>query len=140
MVSREDSERLAQLKSNHGILTAYIRLDSRLRFVRQQAASQFKRALKSAQARLQIGHWQHALDRESSHVLNFLSTSEPAGQGLVIFSCRPESIWEVLPLEISEPNLVDVDTTTKTGGLAQALDEVPRLVVAVLQRDKTRIL
>jgi peptide chain release factor subunit 1 len=139
MISREDLERLAQLKSDHGILTAYIRLDPRLRFVRQQAASQFKRAVKAAQARLQNDRWQHALDRESSHVLKFLSTSEPAGQGLVIFSCRPESVWEFLPLEIPVPNFVDVDAITKTGILAQALDEVPRFVVAVLQRDKTRI-
>jgi peptide chain release factor subunit 1 len=44
-----------------------------------------------------------------------------------------------LPLEFHVPNLVDVDTTTKTGILAQSLDEVPRLIVAVLQRDRTRI-
>lgn len=139
MILRQDLERLAHLKSEHGILTAYVRLDPRLRFVRQQAASQFKGALKTAQGRIREGRWQHALDRESSHVLDFLSKWEPAGQGLVIFSCRPESLWEVLPLEIPVPNLVDVDTTTKTGILAQILDEVPRLIVAVLQRDKTRI-
>lgn len=139
MISRQDLERLAQLKSGYGILTAYIRLDPRLRFVRHQATSQFKGALKAAQARLQNGPWQHALDRERAHVLGFLASWEPAGQGLVIFSCRPESLWEVLSLEISMPNLVDVDTTTKTGILAQTLDEVPRLIVAVLQRDKTRI-
>ena len=42
-------------------------------------------------------------------------------------------------LEFSVPNLVDIDTTTKTGTLAQSMDEVPRFIVAVLQRDKTRI-
>jgi peptide chain release factor subunit 1 len=139
MISREDLERLAKLKSNHGILTAYIRLDPRLRFVRQQAASQFKGALKAAQGRIQESRWQDALERESSHVLNFLSNWEPEGRGVVIFSCRPESLWEVLRLEIPVPNHVDIDTTTKTGILAQTLDEVPSLIVAVLQRDKTRI-
>jgi hypothetical protein len=49
MISHQDLERLARLKSDHGILTAFIRLDPRLRFVRQQAASQFKGALKAAQ-------------------------------------------------------------------------------------------
>jgi peptide chain release factor subunit 1 len=139
MISRQDVERLAKLKSDHGILTAYIPLDPRLRFVRQQAASQFKGALKAAQRRLQGDRWHEALDRESSHVLDFLSNSEPAGRGLVIFSCRPESIWEVLAVEFPVPNFVDIDTTTKTGLLAQSMEQVPRFIVAVLQRDKSRI-
>lgn len=138
MISRQDLERLAQLKSDHGILTAYIRLDPRLRFLRQQAAAQFKGALKAAQRQIPE-RWRNALDRESSHVLNFLSDLEPTGRGLVIFSCRPEELWEVLPLEILVPNLVDIDTTTKTGVLSAVLEESPRLVVAVLQRDKAQI-
>jgi peptide chain release factor subunit 1 len=139
MISRQDLERLAKLKSDQGVLSAYVRLDPRLRFVRQQAVAQFKGAFKAAQRRIQEGRWQDALDREGSHVLNFLSNWEPAGEGLVIFSCRPDSLWEVLPLEFPVPNLVDIDTTTKTGILAQSMDEVPSLFVAVLQRDKSRI-
>jgi len=139
MISRQDLERWANLKSDHGILTAYIPLDPRLRFVRQQPASQFKRALKEAQRRVQEGRWREPLDRESSHVLDFLSNWDPVGRGLVIFSCRPELIWEVLPLEFSVPNLVDIDTTTKTGVLAQSMEEVPRFIAAVVQRDKSRI-
>jgi peptide chain release factor subunit 1 len=139
MISRQDLERLANLKSDHGILTAYIPLDPRLRFVRQQPASQFKRALKAAERRVQNGRWREPLERESSHVLDFLSNWDPVGRGLVIISCRPESIWEVLTLEFLVPNLVDIDTTTNTGVLAQSMDEVPRFIVAVLQRDKSRI-
>jgi peptide chain release factor subunit 1 len=139
MISRQELERLATLKSDYGILTAYIRLDPRLRFVRQQAASQFKGALKAAQQRLQQSRWSEALERESSHVLNFLSNWEPAGRGVVIFSCRPEGLWEVLTLEILVPNLVDIDSTTKTGILAEALEEAPRFIVAVLQRDNARL-
>ena len=92
-----------------------------------------------AQRRIQESRWRDALERESSHVLNFLSNWEPSGRGLVIFSCRPEALWEVLSLEILVPNLVDVDTTTKTGILAGTLEEFPRFVVAVLQRDQARI-
>lgn len=139
MISRTDIERLARLKSDQGILTAYIRIDPRLRFVRQQAASQFKGALKEAERRIQDKRWREVLDRESAHVLDFLTNWEPAGRGLVIFSCHPDGLWEVLPLEILVPNRVDVDTTTKTAILAEALEEVPRLIVAVLQRDKARI-
>jgi len=139
MISRQDLERLAKVKSDHGILSAYVRLDPRLRFVRRQAVAQFKGAFKAAQRRIQEGRWQDALEREGSHVLNFLSNWKPAGEGLVIFSCRPDSLWEVLPLEFPVPNHVDIDTTTKTGILAQSLDEVPGFVIAVLQRDKARI-
>ena len=136
MISRQDLERLAKVKSDHGILSAYVRLDPRLRFVRRQAVAQFKGAFKAAQRRIQEGRWQDALEREGSHVLNFLSNWEPAGEGLVIFSCRPDSLWEVLPLEFPVPNHVDIDTTTKTGILAQSLDEVPGFVIAVLQGTK----
>jgi peptide subunit release factor 1 (eRF1) len=139
MILHSDIERLAKLKSDHGILTAYIPMDPRLRFVRQQAVSQFKGALKAAQERLRGTRWQDALDRESDQVLNFLSSSEPAGRGLVLFSCRPAALWEVLELEFLVPNFVDIDTTTKTGILAQTLAELTRFVVVVLQKDKARI-
>jgi len=139
MISREDIERLAQLKSEHGILSAYIRIDPRLRYLRQQATSQFKGALKEAARRLQESRWKETLHRESDYVLNFLSNWEPSGQGLVVFSCRPENLWEALSLEVLVPNRVDVDATTQTGILAQTLGEFPRFVVVVLQRDKAQI-
>jgi hypothetical protein len=79
MISHQDLERLARIQSDHGILTAYIRLDPRLRFLRQQAASQFKGALKLAQRQIPEP-WRAALERESSHVLDFLSDWEPTGR------------------------------------------------------------
>lgn len=139
MLTRPDIERLAKLKSDHGILSAYIRMDPRLRFVRHQAATQFKGALKEAERRIQESRWREALDREKAYVLDFLSNSEPIGRGLVIFSCRPEGLWEALALEVLVPNLVDMDTTTKTGLLVETLSESPRFIVAVLQRDKAQI-
>ncbi len=50
MISRQDLERLASLKSDHGILAAYIPLDPRLRFVRQQAASNLEQPSKRLSA------------------------------------------------------------------------------------------
>ncbi len=67
IVSRQNIGRLARLKSDHGKLTAYIRLDPRLRFVRQQAASQFKGAAKEARQRIEREQGQDVLERESSH-------------------------------------------------------------------------
>jgi hypothetical protein len=64
MISGQDLEGLARIQSDHGILTAYIRLDPRLRFLRQQAAAQFKGALKAAQRQIPE-RWRNALERES---------------------------------------------------------------------------
>jgi len=93
MISRQDVERLAQLKSEHGILSAYIHMDPRLRFVRLQGLIQFKGAVKKFETRREAARWREALDRESARVLDYLSTLEPAGQGLAIFSCQPEGLW-----------------------------------------------
>jgi peptide subunit release factor 1 (eRF1) len=139
MISPQELERLASLKSDHGILTAYIDLDPSLRFVRRLVVAQFKGALKAAQRRVQDTRWREALERESARVLDYLSGWEPKSRGLAIFSCGPASIWEVVPVNFSVPNLVDVDATTKTGTLTQTLDEVPYLLVAVVQKDKSRI-
>ncbi|MGH7848534.1 MAG: hypothetical protein ACREQW_25625 [Candidatus Binatia bacterium] len=79
---------------------AYIRIDPRFRYLRQQAVSQFKGALKEAERRLQESRWKEALDRESECILNFLSNWEPSGQGLVVFSYRPENLWESLSLQV----------------------------------------
>ena len=139
MISRKEIERLANLQSEHGILTAYLRIDPRLRFVRHQAASQFKGALKAAERRIQGGPWEEALKRESRHILNFLANREPAGRGMVIFSCRPEGLWEDFQLTIPVPTVVDVDRATKTGILAETLEKLPHFAVVVLQRDKAQI-
>jgi peptide chain release factor subunit 1 len=139
MILRKDIERLAELKSDHGIVSAYIRLDPRLRFLRRQPVSQFKGALTAAQRQYHGSRWQGALERETPYVLDFLSRWEPSGRGLVIFSCHPADIWEIFPLDVLVPNLVDVDSTTRTGILLQVLEDLPRFVVVVLQRDKARI-
>lgn len=139
MISRQEVERIAKLKSEHGILSAYIRMDPRLRFLRRQPVTQFKGAFKHARRRAQNSKWLAALDREAEYVLSYLSNSEFKGRGLVIFSCRPSAIWEVIPLQVLVPNVVEIDNTTKTAVLAETLTESPRFLVAVVQRDKARI-
>jgi len=76
MIDRDDLERLAKLKSEHGILSAYVRLDPRLRFMRRQAATQFKGALKQAERRVQNGRWREALERESARRRCRVSTAK----------------------------------------------------------------
>ena len=139
MISRQEIERLAALKSERGILSAYICLDPRLRFVRQQATLQFKGALKRAERELTDGAWREALEREGAAVLKYLANAEPPGRGLVIFSCQPDGLWEALQLDVPVPSMVGIDTTTKIGVLAESLSEFPRFIVAVVQRDKATV-
>lgn len=139
MITREDIERLARLKSDHGILSAYIRLDPRLRFLRRQALAQFKGALKKAEREIDRSRWGEALEREAARVADFLTNADFPGRALVIFSCRPEEIWETLHLDVLVPNLVDMDTTTKTAPLAEVVNASPRVILAVVQRDQARL-
>ncbi|MGQ9572221.1 MAG: baeRF10 domain-containing protein [Dehalococcoidia bacterium] len=139
MISRKDVERLATLHSEEGILSAYIKIDPQLRYEPSQPAVKFKGALKRFARRVKDERWLEAAEREKDRVLSFLEAQEPTGRGLAIFSCEPAGIWEVVHLGVLVPSLVSVDTTTNTALLVQVLDEYPRFVVAVVQRDNASI-
>ena len=135
MINRQEIDRLAQLKSESGIVSVYLRITPRLGYDRGSLATLFKGTLKRTRRQLKHEPWQQAADRESERILSFLESWKPRGRSLVIFSCQPSGIWEVIELEVSLPTVVDVDATTKTGFLTRLLDEYPRLAVVVVQRD-----
>jgi peptide chain release factor subunit 1 len=139
MISRKQVERLAVLHSEEGILSAYIKIDPRLRYEPSQPAVKFKGALKRFARRAKDERWLAVAEREKDRVLNFLEGLEVTSRGLAIFSCEPAGIWEVAHLGVLVPSLVSVDTTTNTALLVQVLDEYPRFVVAVVQRDNASI-
>lgn len=139
MISRQDIARLAPLESDDGVVSAYIKIDPRIGFDRHQAVNRYKGAAKVAARRLDNEVWLAALEREGERILGYLEGWKPDGRGLVIFSSQPGDIWEVFSLEIPVPNFVDVDSTTKTQILTRLLDEFPRLVVAVVQRDQAQL-
>jgi peptide chain release factor subunit 1 len=139
MISRKQVERLATLHSDEGILSAYIKIDPRLRYEPRQPAVKFKGALKRFARRAKDERWLAAAEREKERVLNFLEEWEATGRGLAIFSCQPANIWEVVQLGVPVPSIVSVDGTTNTGLLVQVLDEYPRFVVAIVQRDNASI-
>jgi peptide chain release factor subunit 1 len=138
MVSRHDVERLAQLRSDHGILSAYIKLDPQLAYDRRQAEAKFKGA-STRFARGAGRRWRPVLEREKDRVLEHLRGVQPNGRSIVIFSCRPDNIWEAIQLDVMVPTWVTVDTSTHTSILARVLDEYPRLAVAMLDGDNARI-
>ncbi|MGH7826295.1 MAG: Vms1/Ankzf1 family peptidyl-tRNA hydrolase [Candidatus Binatia bacterium] len=139
LISRDEIARLGQLTSDHGIISAYIKIDPKFRHFRTHHLTQFKSAMKLAERRLQSSRWLDALRRESDNVLEFLDRWTPHGRGLVIFSSLPGEIWQQFELEVAVPSFVDIDTTTKTGILTRLVDEYPRLAVVVVQRDAATI-
>jgi len=139
MISRKELERLAALRSDEGVLSVYLKMDPQLRYDPNQAAAKFKGALKRFQHTTADENLASVAEREKDRVLRFLEQGPPRGRGLAIFSSEPSDIWEVVPLDVMLPTYVSVDTTTNTALLMQVLDEYPRFVVAVVQRDHAAI-
>jgi len=139
MISHKELERLADLRSDEGILSVYLKIDPQLRYDPNQAAAKFKGAVKRFQRTAADENLSSVADREKDQVLRFLEQSLPAGDSIAIFSSQPSGIWEVVPLDVMVPTSVSVDTTTNTLLLMQVLDEYPRFVVAVVQRDRAAI-
>lgn len=138
MISHDDLTRLAALESEHGILSAYLKLDPQLLRDPAQPAMKFKGAAKRF-LRRSDDRWRAALDREKGRVLEFLEGWSPRGRTLTLFACAPAGIWEVISLDVPLPSLVTVDATTHTALLAQCLDEHPVFAVVVVQRDKAQV-
>ena len=139
MISHKELERLANLRSDEGILSVYLKIDPRLGYDRGQAVAKFKGGLSRFRRTAADDDQLAVAEREKDRVLSFLKQSPPRGRGLAIFSSQPSDIWEVVPLDVMVPTSVNVGTTTNTSLLMQVLDEHPRFVVAVVQRDHAAI-
>ena len=139
MISRSELDRLAILRSEVGIVSAYITIEPRLMYGRSRHEAQFQGAVKRFMRRTKDPEARSVMERESGRILDFLRDWRPSGRGLAIFSCQPAQIWEVVHLNVRVPSFVDVDATTHTAILAQVLDEYPRFIVAVVQQDRASI-
>jgi peptide chain release factor subunit 1 len=135
MISRQELERLAALRSDDGILSVYLKLDPRLGYDRGQALAKFKGALRRFQRTTRDDALRSVAEREKDRVLAFLEGMKPSGRGLAVFSSQPADIWEVVALDVMVPTTVSANATTNTSLLMQVLDEYPRFVVAVVRRD-----
>ena len=139
MISHDELARIAALESEHGIVSAYLKIDPHLMHDPSQPLVKFKGAAKRFLRRAPEARWRKALERERDRILQYLESWPPRGRALAVFAGTPDHIWEALPLGVPVPSLVSVDTTTHTALLAQILDEHPLFAVAVVQRDKARL-
>ncbi len=138
MISARDIEHLAQLHSDDGILSVYIKIDPRLGYDRHQAEAKFKGA-HSLYARTADAKSLAVLQREKAPVLDFLRGWEQRGLGLAIFSGQPTGIWQVFELNVLVPTHIAVDSTPQTSILARVIDEYPRMAVVLLDGGDARI-
>ncbi|HXV65534.1 MAG TPA: Vms1/Ankzf1 family peptidyl-tRNA hydrolase [Vicinamibacteria bacterium] len=129
-------ERLVRLESKDLILSLCLRLEPRLMYERGLAALLLKSSFERFERREPSEAKIKAARRERPRVEAFIRDWTPSGKALVIYSCGPAGVWEVIPLEVMRPGFLIVDTTTNTRPLSVVLDEYPRLLVCVVQRDK----
>lgn len=129
---------LAEAVSEDGIVSVYLKLDPKLRFRRRQAAPKFQG--ESARFARNASPWQlDVLEREKPKILEFLKSRDFLGRTLAIFSSQPAGIWRVLRLDVIVPTAITVDKRAEVQPLIRLLDENPRVVVCVVERDRAAL-
>jgi peptide chain release factor subunit 1 len=139
MISREDLDRLAARESEEGIVSVYIGIEPRMRYERSQDEKKFRGAVKRFLRRNDNEFARTAVEREEERVVEFLQRGEAGGRGIALFVSTPAGIWEVFELAVRVPSFVDADVTPNTAVLSRIVDEYPRFVVAIVQRDRAAI-
>jgi len=137
-VLEESIREIAQSVSDDGIVSAYLKLDPKLRYRRKQAAVKFQSEV--VRFGRNATEWQlKALEREKPKILSFLRSRDFLGQTLAIFSSEPAGIWRVVGLDVMVPTAIGVDNRAQLQPLVRLLDENPRVVVCLVERDRAAI-
>lgn len=137
MITRDDIARLSALTSEHGIVSAYIKVDPQLGYQRGQPVMKFKGAYARAR-RTADEAAAAAMEREHPRILEFLESWKQNGRAIAIFACSPDKIWEVIELPVMLPTYVSVGPTPDTQALARVL-EMPRVGVLLLAGGDARL-
>ena len=138
MITRSELERLAALRTDDGIVTAYIKVDPRLSYERNQPEMKFKGAFSRAR-RDADERGKEILDRERDRILRHLADWKQEGAGIVIFASTPADIWEVVLLNAAVPSWVSAGNSSDTSLLARTMEEYPRMAVVMLDGGDARI-
>lgn len=129
---------LAELRNDAGIVSVYIKLDPKLRFKRNQATTKFQgEAVRFARNASELQR--DALDREKPRIMSFLESRDFPGRTLAVFASEPAGVWQVVGLDVMVPTAITVDKRAEVQPLVRLLDENPRVVVCVVQRDRAAI-
>jgi len=129
---------LAESESDEGIVSVYIKLDPKLRHRRDQAAVKFQsEAVRFARG---ASEWQMGvLDREKPRIISFLESRDFPGRTVAVFASEPAGFWQVAGLNVMVPTAITVNKRPDVQPLVRLLDENPRVVICVVQRDRAAI-
>jgi peptide subunit release factor 1 (eRF1) len=127
----------------HRVVSCYLKVEPRDR-ARGKYLIKVKnriRALEAALPELKLERATvEAIKADLARLLIFLKQpgNLPASQGLAIFACGPQQLWEVVPLPFVHRSRLAVDRTPLVRELASAEDEFGRILTAVLDRTAAR--
>jgi peptide chain release factor subunit 1 len=137
--SDRDLRRLARFRSPRGVLSLYLSFDPSAGERRDlhAVAIDALHAL-GGTARESI---EGRLDEEQRRVVGFLREDFAlAGRGVAIFSCQPRNLWEVFQLQVPLPALARFAERPVVAPLAAVLDDYERYAVALVDKDRARLL
>jgi len=127
----------------HRVVSCYLKVEPRDR-ARGKYLIKVKNRVRDLEAALpELGldrATMEAIKADLSRVLAFLKQpgNLPASQGVAIFACGPQKLWEVVALPFVHRSRLAVDRTPLVRELAAADDEFGRVLTAVLDRTAAR--
>ncbi len=136
--------RLNQFRpGKHRVVSCYLKVEPRDR-ARGKYLIKVKNRVRDLEAALpELGLDRATLEAvraDLARVLDFLKHpgNLPASQGVALFACGPQKLWEVVPLPSVHRSRLAVDRTPLVRELAAADDEFGRVLTAVLDRTAAR--
>lgn len=134
-----DLRRLARFRSPRGVLSLYLSFDPAAGERRDvhAVAIDALRALGGTARELLTDR----LDEEQRRVFEFLRGEFAlAGRGVAIFSCQPRGLWDVFQLRVPLAPLARFAERPVIAPLAAVLDDYERYAVALVDKDRARLL
>lgn len=137
-------DRLNQFRTGkHRVVSCYLKVEPR-----DRARGKYLIKVKNRIRDLEVALPELGLDRATmeaikadlARLLAFLKQpgNLPASQGLAVFACGPQKLWEVVPLPFVHRSRIAVDRSPLVRELASAEDEFGRILTAVLDRTAAR--
>ena len=137
--TERDLRRLARFRSPHGVLSVYLSFaaaEGERRDLHAVALDVLHTLGGTARERLE-----GRLDEERRGLIDFLNDDfELAGRSAVIFSCRPRGLWVVFQLQMPVEPLARFAERPVIAPLAALLDVHERYAVALVDKDRARLL
>lgn len=134
-----DLRRLARFRSPQGVLSVYLSLAAaggERRDIHAVALDVLHTLGGTARDRLEA-----RLDAERHGLFDFLNNDfQLAGRSVVIFSCRPRGLWEIFQLQLPVEPLARFAERPVLAPLAALLDVHERYAVALVDKDRARLL